>query len=126
MNIDFPGYTTDAIVDALLSASRQVRYEYTISDSHDANLGNIEITDGHISFDSTAEVMRTMTGRVKKSDLLNLDTIDYRVTPWMCLMMPNKKEAKIIKPGRQIVKITREMASQPLSPNSSLDQTPDA
>lgn len=94
MNIDFPGYTTDAIIDALLSSSRQVRYEYTISDSHDVNLGNIEIADGHISFDSTAEVMRTMTGRVKKSTLLNLDTIDYRVTPWMCLMMPNKKEAK--------------------------------
>ena len=94
MNIDVPGYTREQITSALFSSAREVRYEYTISDNHDANLGYIEIQDGHISYDSTSEVMRTFTGKVKKSDLLNLDTIDYRVTPWMCLMMPNGKEAK--------------------------------
>ena len=94
MNIDIPGYTREQILNALFSSAREVRFEYTISDSHDANLGNIEIQDGRISYDSASEVMRIFSGKVKKSDLLNLDTIDYRVTPWMCLMMPNGKEAK--------------------------------
>ena len=94
MNIDAVGYTREQILNALFSSAREVRYEYTISNNHGANLGTIEIQDGHISYDSTSEVMRTFTGKVKKSDLLNLDTIDYRVTPWMCLMMPNGKEAK--------------------------------
>lgn len=94
MNIDVQGYTREQILTALFSSARQVRYEYTISDSHDNNLGYIEIADGHITYDSTSEVMRTLTGRVKKSDLLNMDTIDRKVTPWMCLMMPNGKEAK--------------------------------
>ena len=94
MNIDVAGYTREQLTAALFSSAREVRYEYTISDSQDINLGNIEIQDGKVSFDSSSEVMRTFTGKVKKSDLLNLDTIDYRVTPWMCLMMPNGKEAK--------------------------------
>lgn len=94
MNIDVAGYTREQLTAALFSSAREVRFEYTISDSHDANLGYIEIQDGKVSFDSTSEVMRTFSGKVKKSDLLNLDTIDYRVTPWMCLMMPNGKEAK--------------------------------
>lgn len=94
MNIDVAGYTREQLTAALFSSAREVRFEYTISDSHDANLGYIEIQDGKVSYDSTSEVMRTFSGRVKKSDLLNLDTIDYRVTPWMCLMMPNGKEAK--------------------------------
>ena len=94
MNIDVQGYTREQLLTALFSSVRQVRYEYTVADSSDNDLGFLEIQDGHISFDSTAEVMRTFTGRVKKSDLLNMDTIDRRVTPWMCLMMPNGKEAR--------------------------------
>ena len=83
MNIDVAVYTREQLTAALFSSAREVRFEYTISDSHDANLGYIEIQDGKVSYDSTSEVMRTFSGRVKKSDLLNLDTIDYRVTPWM-------------------------------------------
>ena len=94
MNIDVQGYTREQILAALFSSSRKVRFEYTIADALNNELGNIEIQDGHISYDSTADVMRTFTGRVKKSDLLNMDTIDRKVTPWMCLMMPNGKEAR--------------------------------
>lgn len=94
MNIDAEGYTREQITNALFDSVREVRYEYVVSDNSDTPLGELEIEDGHISYDSKAEVMRTFSGRVKKSDLLNLDTIDYRVTPWMCLMMPNGKEAK--------------------------------
>ena len=94
MNIVAPGYTREQIETALFSSARQVRYEYTVSNSSDVDIGMLEVEDASISYDSTSEVMRTFTGKVKKSDLLNLDTIDYRVTPWMCLMMPNKKEVR--------------------------------
>ena len=94
MNIVAPGYTREQIEAALFSSARQVRYEYTVSNSSDVDIGMLEVEDASISYDSTSEVMRTFSGKVKKSDLLNLDTIDYRVTPWMCLMMPNKKEAR--------------------------------
>lgn len=94
MNIDVSGYTREQILNALFSSAREVRYEYTVSNNQDVLIGNLEIQDGKISFDSKSEVMRTFSGKVKKSDLLNLDTIDYRVTPYMCLMMPNGKEAK--------------------------------
>lgn len=94
MNIDVQGYTREQILAALFSSARKVRYEYTIADSHGIELGLAEISDGEITYDSTSDVMRTFTGRMKKSDLLNMDTIDRRVTPWMCLMMPNGKEAK--------------------------------
>lgn len=94
MNIDVQGYTREQILAALFSSARKVRYEYTIADSHGIELGLAEIFDGEITYDSTSDVMRTFTGKMKKSDLLNMDTIDRRVTPWMCLMMPNGKEAK--------------------------------
>ena len=94
MNIVAPGYTREQIEAALFSSARQVRYEYTVANSSDIDIGMLEVQDASITYDSTSEVMRTFKGRVKKSDLLNLDTIDYRVTPWMCLMMPNKKEAR--------------------------------
>lgn len=94
MNIDVQGYTREQLLSALFSSAREVRFEYTISDSLNNELGNIEVQDGHISYDSTSDVMRTFTGKVKKSDLLNMDTIDRKITPWMCLMMPNGKEAK--------------------------------
>jgi hypothetical protein len=94
MNIDIQGYTREQLLSALFSSTRQVRFEYTIADSSDNDLGYLEVQNGQISFDSTTDVMRTLTGRVKKSDLLNMDTIDRRITPWMCLMMPNGKEAR--------------------------------
>lgn len=94
MNIDVQGYTREQLLAALFSSARQVRYEYTISDSNNTELGYAEIQNGQIAFDSSADVMRTFTGKMKKSDLLNMNTIDRRVTPWMCLMMPNGKEAR--------------------------------
>lgn len=94
MNIDVQGYTREQILAALFSSAREVRFEYSISDTQNNELGKIEIQDGRISFDSASEIMRTFSGRVKKSDLLNMDTIDRRITPWMCLMMPNGKEAR--------------------------------
>ena len=39
---------------------------------------------------------------------------------------PNRKDARMLKFGLQMVKITRAMASHPLSPKASLDLTPPA
>ena len=42
MNIDIQGYTREQILSALFSSTRQVRFEYTIADSSDNDLGYIE------------------------------------------------------------------------------------
>jgi len=94
MNIELEGYEREQLIAALFSSARKVRYEFTISNAAEEHLGLIEVQNAKVSFDSTSEVMRTFTGEVKKSDLLNLESIDYRIVPWMCLTMPNGKEAK--------------------------------
>lgn len=94
MNIEQEGYTREQIINALFSSARQVRYEFTLSNAADEYIGMIEVENAVITFDSTSEVMRTFTGSVSRDDLLNMDSIDYRITAWMCLMMPNKKEIK--------------------------------
>ena len=42
------------------------------------------------------------------------------------MLPPNSMEANTPTFGRQMVKITRAMASHPRSPKASLDQTPQA
>lgn len=94
MNIELEGFEREQLIAALFSSARKVRYEFTINNAADEHLGLIEIQNATISYDSSNEIMRTMSGNVKKSDLLNIDSIDYTITPWMCLTMPNGKEAK--------------------------------
>lgn len=94
MNIEVEGYTKEQIKAALFSSARKVRYEYTITNATGEHLGFAEVENGVISYDSTQEIMRSFSGRIKKSDLINMDCIDYKLVPWMCLMMPNGKEAK--------------------------------
>jgi hypothetical protein len=94
MNIDFEGYTRAQITTALFSSARKVRYEYSVENALGAVLGLLEIQNGSVTYDSKADVMRTFNGYVKKSDLMNIDCIDYRITPWLCLQMPDGKEAK--------------------------------
>lgn len=87
MNIAQGRYTEGQLLQALRSASRVVWYEYTVTDQHGKTIGTLDITDGRITFDSAYAVMRTLTGTVHKDDLINLYSVDYRVTPWMCLKM---------------------------------------
>lgn len=94
MNIKAEGYTEEQLIAALFSSARQVRYEYTVLSSGGEYLGNIEIEEAKISFNSTSEVMRTFSGTVIENDIFNRNSIDYQIIPWMCLMMFNNKEAK--------------------------------
>ena len=85
MGLNYGIYTESQLLQALRSADREASYEYTISDVNDHTIGNLDITDGVVTFDSTYAVMRTFRGSVHKSDLINLYSVDYRLVPWMCL-----------------------------------------
>lgn len=89
MNIATGLFTEAELLQALSSSSRNVFYEFTIADTHDNTLGKITITDASIEYDSTAEVMRTLKGTAKQSDLLKASDVDARIIPWMCLEYRN-------------------------------------
>lgn len=108
MNIEVEGYTREQILAALFSSSRIVRYEYVAFNSQGECLGNVEIQNGVVSFDSTSEVMRTFTGTMKESDVINSDSIDVQIIPYMCLMMFNNKEAKFPL-GRFIITTSKNL-----------------
>lgn len=107
MNISAVGYTREQLETALFSSSRRIRYEYVAINPTGQFLGYLEIDNASISYDSTREVMRTFSGSVKENNLLNLETIDYQIIPYMCLMMFNNKEAKFPL-GRFIVSTSKE------------------
>lgn len=85
MNISTTKYTENELLRELRSNSRQVYYEYTIANAHGVTLGRIEIENGKITYDSRSDVMRSFSGTCRKSDIANIDSIDYRLVPWMCL-----------------------------------------
>lgn len=94
MNIATNIYSEEYLLKHLLASNRTVWYEYTVSDKNNKTLGLLNIESGVVSFDSTAEVMRTFNGSVKNSDLLNINTVDERIVPWMCLRLPDKNVVK--------------------------------
>ena len=85
MNIATAKYTTDELLKILRSNSRNVYYEYTIANTQGETIGKIDIEDGVISFDSSLEVMRTFSGTCMRTDLLSINSLDYKLVPWMCL-----------------------------------------
>lgn len=108
MNIEVEGYTREQILAALFSSSRVVRYEYVAFNPQGECLGNVEIQNGVISFDSTSEVMRTFSGTMKESEIINSNSLDVQIIPYMCLMMFNQKEAKFPL-GRFIITTSRNL-----------------
>lgn len=70
---------------ALFASARDIYYEYTLVDKDDNPIGEIAIEDGKITFDSSSDVMRTFKGTCRKSSLLNIDEVDCRLIPWMCV-----------------------------------------
>lgn len=94
MNIEYEGYTREQILDALFSSARKVRYEYLLSDSHGFPINLVEMENVTISYDSRAEIKRTLSGTIIESTLVNMDSIDMRLTPYFCLTMPDGREAK--------------------------------
>lgn len=94
MNIEVEGFTRGQIEAALFSSARKVRYEFTLQNSKGNHLGYIEVNNATISFSSSAKVMRTFKGKVKKSDFVNANCLDYRIIPWMVLEISKGREAK--------------------------------
>lgn len=85
MDISTEKYTNDFLMERLLDEKRIIEYEYLVADRKDVPIGYIAVSDGKISYDSKTEVMRTFSGTVDKSDLINIGCTDYRIIPYMCL-----------------------------------------
>lgn len=81
-------------VDKMLRGDREVRYEYTIRDKNNKTIGSLTNASGSISFDSTTEIMRTCSLTAKRSELLDINTIDERIIPYFCLLAPNGRWLK--------------------------------
>lgn len=89
MNIGTGGYTDAELFTALCSNTREVYYEYVVQNAQGQTLGQLPIEDGRVSFDSGNEVMRTFSGTTRASDLFNITSTDFYLTPWMCLKYRN-------------------------------------
>lgn len=87
MNLAQGIYTEDEVLLVLRSSSRRVYYRYTVKDTADHTIGELDIQDGRITFDSTQSVMRTFSGTVNNADTIDLNCVDYRLIPWFCLEM---------------------------------------
>lgn len=87
MNFATEGYTEAQVLERLFSPYREIKYEFYLGNRAGKTMGAIAVNDASISFDSTAKVMRTFSGEVKKDDLLSASMSDYRIQPWMCLNM---------------------------------------
>ena len=89
MNIGTGGYTDAELFSALCSNTREVYYEYVVQNAQGQTLGQLPIENGRVSFDSGNEVMRTFSGTTRASDLFNITSTDFYLTPWMCLKYRN-------------------------------------
>lgn len=90
MSISY-GNTAEALVlESLRSSSRKMRYEYIITDQYGTPIGMADIVDGNVTFDSTRQVMRTFSGTIRRNDLVKLESIDYRLVPYMILDMDSE------------------------------------
>lgn len=87
MSLAISGYSEEYLLKELRKPSRTVWYEYTIQDNHSKTIGTLSVDNASISFDSSSAVMRTLKGTARKNDLINIDTIDSRIVPWLCLLL---------------------------------------
>lgn len=87
MNIATQEFTEERLLRALQASNRQVKYEFYLADRNKHPLGQISVSGGVISYDSSKSVMRTFKGEVKKTDILSIKDADCRLTPYMCLFV---------------------------------------
>lgn len=85
MRIGNDTYSDDFLLKKLKESSREVRYEYILTSASGQRLGNIDVSNASVSFNSKTDVMRTFRGTVRKSDLVSLSSIDFRIMPYMVL-----------------------------------------
>ena len=95
-------------VDKILRSNREVRYEYIIRNQYNKTIGSLTNVSGSISFDSTNEIMRTCSLKAKRSEILDINTVDERIVPYFCVLAPNGRWLKyplgvfIINPSAQL------------------------
>ena len=94
MNLSQGNYNHNDVWKKLCSNNRKVHYEYTVHDNDGKLLGSLTSCSGRISYDSTRSVMRTFEGDAKKTELLDINMLDERITPWFCLTMDNGEVLK--------------------------------
>jgi hypothetical protein len=75
----------------MLLRDREVKYEYIIRNQNNQTIGSLSNATGSISFDSTREIMRTCSITAKKSELIQISSVDYRVVPYFCILAPNNR-----------------------------------
>lgn len=89
MNLENAGYSENRIITELSRSNRNVWYEYSVQNSKGNTIGFLSIENAVLSFDSNNTVMRTLKGTVKRSYLMNIDTLDNRIVPWFCIKFSN-------------------------------------
>lgn len=82
-------YSHDEVM-RMLKRDREVRYEYVIRNQYNQTIGSLSNATGSISFDSTREIMRTCSITAKRSELMQISSVDYRVVPYFCILAPNR------------------------------------
>lgn len=94
MNFENGGYSSSFLLNELKSANRTVWYEYTVQNQNGHTIGFIDVQSASITFDSSKEVMRSLSGTAPESEFVNLNTIDNRIIPWFCLKLKNGNVVK--------------------------------
>lgn len=76
-------------VDKMLRSDRTIRFEYVVRDQYNKTIGHLTNASGSIDFDSTSEVMRTCSLTARRSEILDINSVDERIVPYFCLLAPN-------------------------------------
>lgn len=85
MNLTQGKYTHERVVQELLSSKREIHYEYAVLDNAGRYLGELSNCSGKISYDATSSIMRTFSGTAMKNEILDINLIDERIVPWLCV-----------------------------------------
>lgn len=89
VNLSQGGYTHDEVIQ-MLKKNRTIKYKYELYDNNDRNLGTFNtVTSARIAFNSESTIMWSGTIEFRKNELLNIDKIDYRIAPFLCILAPN-------------------------------------
>lgn len=83
------GFTHEEIMEAL-EKKRSIKYKFAVVDRYGYTIGFMSNGNGSISHDSTREVMRTGNFVFKKSELLDLNTVDERIQPSMSVNIKDR------------------------------------
>lgn len=78
-------YSHDVLRDMLFASNREVFYEYTVQSKDNETIGKLTNCKSSISFDSTRQIMWSISGSAKANELLDINRMDERIIPWFCM-----------------------------------------